>query len=242
MTSDEIKLFSNMMVLLPKIELKKTYIEEDYFRIFELSKGYKKLEQYFENSTIINGLLDKKIRDISLYDLLRIVRNGYSHIDKHNAINCFVVLQTEIKSEIIHKLINEIINGMDVIFNNYFRENPYSLIMNTKGVMTIFEFIKDVVNNTQSNDDFDEQTKKILKPIINEFKYDVSSIYDYYELLSKTIEAYKLPFIRDEIIHRYGESIYNDMIRMMSDENFTDEEADSLINKIKETISIKENN
>lgn len=239
MNNDEVKIFSNMTILLPKIELKKVYLEEDYFIIFKLIDGYKKIKKYFNNNITIDNLLDQKAKDISLYDLLRIVKNSHSHIDKHNAINSFVILQVEVKCKPIHELITEIKEGMSEIFDKYFKEEPYRLIVNTREIMNVFELVKSIINNPESRDDLDKHSKELFKPIINDFKCDNSTLEDYYEMISKVIGIYKLPIIKDGIINKYGKLIYNDMLRMMTDESFTEQEATELINKMKKIDNLE---
>ncbi len=63
MTSNEVKVLSNMAIISSKIEIKNTYTEEDYFNIFKLIDGYKALEKHFQNKQIINSLLDKKLNN-----------------------------------------------------------------------------------------------------------------------------------------------------------------------------------
>lgn len=233
MTNDAIKILANMAIILSKIEMKDSYTEEDYFNIFQLIDGYKKLEKFFNNKIIINELLDKKINDDKLYDLIRLVRNRYSHIDKHDKIDKLIVLQTKVKKEDIHNLINEIRKEMDNIFARDLNNDKYKLIMNTKAIINIFELLKSLVNDPEHKNEFDRISKELLKPIVNNFQYDSSTIKEYEEMDNKIIEVYKSEDIKKGIVSMYGISIYNEILRMLTDDTFTDNEFIDLVNNIK---------
>ena len=232
MTNGEVKIFSNMALILPKIE-KDSYLEEDYSNIFQLIDGYKKLEKYFSNKDIINELLDKKIEEDSLYDLIRLVRNRVSHIDKHDKVDKFIILLTKVKIEEIHKLVSEIKNEMDNIYVRDLNGDAYRLIMNTKLIAYVFELYKKVINDTNFKNEFDKYSREKLKPIINNFNYEKSTIEEYNEYVSQLIEMYQTKEFKDGIIEMYDEDTYNEIIRMLTDESYTKEEVSELMTKFK---------
>lgn len=233
MTNNEIKVLSNMAILLSKIEIKNTYTEEDYFNIFKLIDGYKTLEKYFQNKQIIDSLLDKKINNDKLYDLIRLVRNRYSHMDKNDKLDKLVILQTKVDKKDIHEIINEIKKEMDIIFVRDLNGNAHKFIMNTQIIMNTFELMKSILNDPESKNDFDEYSKEILRPIINNFKYDESTEEEYNKVNEEIIRIYKSDEIKQGLIKLYGENNYNTLMRMMIDENFTQDEAIKLFNNIK---------
>lgn len=233
MTNNEIKVLSNMAILLSKIEIKNTYTEEDYFNIFKLIDGYKTLEKYFQNKQIIDSLLDKKINNDKLYDLIRLVRNRYSHVDKNDKLDKLVILQTKVDKKDIHEIINEIKKEMDIIFVRDLNGNAHKFIMNTQIIMNTFELMKSILNDPESKNDFDEYSKEILRSIINNFKYDESTEEEYNKVNEEIIRIYKSDEIKQGLIKLYGENNYNTLMRMMIDENFTQDEAIKLFNNIK---------
>ncbi len=223
-----------MAALLPKIEIKNAYSEEDFFNIFQLIDGYKKIEKYFNNKNIINDLLNKKIKNDKLYDLIRLVRNRFSHVDKHDKLDKLVILQTKVDKKDVHTIINEIKDGMNNIFIKDLNRDAYRLIMNTKIIMNMFELMKSIINDPESINDFDRYCKEVLKPIIDNFKYDNSTEEEYNKVNEEIINIYKTDRMREGIINLYGEKNYNDLMRMMLDDSFTIEDAVELMNNIKD--------
>ena len=238
MTSNEVKVLSNMAIISSKIEIKNMYTEEDYFNIFQLIDGYKNIEKYFHNRQIINNLLEKKIKNNTLYDLIRQVRNRYSHVDKHDKLDKLVILQTKVDKKDIHEIINEIKKEMDIIFTRDLNSNAHKLIMNTKIIMNTFELMKSILNDSESKNDFDKYSKEILRPIINSFKYDESTEEEYNKVNEEIINIYKSDKIKDGLVKLYGEDIYNKLMRMMTDDTFTETEAIELMNNIKNMSNI----
>lgn len=238
MTNDEVKILSNMAIVLSKIEIKNTYTEEDYFNIFQLIDGYRNIEKYFHNNQIINSLLSKKIQDDELYDLIRVVRNRYSHVDKHDKLDKLVILQTKVDKRDIHTIINEIKKEMDNIFVRDLDSNVHKLIMNTKIIMNTFELMKSILNDSESKNDFDKYSKEILRPIINGFKYDESTEEEYNKVNDEIINIYKSNEIKEGLIKLYGEDNYYKLMQMMIDDTFTPEEAIELMNNIKKMSNI----
>lgn len=238
MTNDEVKILSNMAIVSSKIEIKNTYTEEDYFNIFQLIDGYRNIEKYFHNNQIINSLLSKKIQDDELYDLIRVVRNRYSHVDKHDKLDKLVILQTKVDKRDIHAIINEIKKEMDNIFVRDLDSNAHRLIMNTKIIMNTFELMKSILNDSESKNDFDKCSKEILRPIINGFKYDESTEEEYNKVNDEIINIYKSNEIKEGLIKLYGEDNYNKLMQMMIDDTFTPEEAIELMNNIKKMSDI----
>lgn len=233
MTNDEVKLLSNMFFLLPSVENKNTYLEEDYSNIYKLIDGYKSIEKYFHNNTIINAILDKKYNDIKLFDLMRIVRNRVSHIDKNNNIDKFIILQTKVDEKEIDSLINEIKKEMFIIYERDLNSDAYKFVMNTKLMIYIFELAKTKINDIDYKNDFDKDSREILKPIVNNFNYDNSTLEDYGEYVNQILKIYESDLFKKGIIKLYGVSIYNDILRMIEDETFSFDDMKSLINEIK---------
>lgn len=233
MTNDEVKLLSNMFFLLPSVENKNTYLEEDYSNIYKLIDGYKSIEKYFHNNTIINAILDKKYNDIKLFDLIRIVRNRASHIDKNNNIDKFIILQTKVDKKEIDSLINEIKKEMFIIYERDLNSNVYKFAMNTKLMIYIFELAKYKINDIDYKNDFDKDSREILKPLVNNFNYDNSTLEDYEEYVNQILKIYESDLFKKGIIKLYGVNIYNDILRMIEDKTFSFDDMKSLINEIK---------
>lgn len=233
MTNGEVKLLSNMFFLLPFVENKNTYLEDDYSIVYKLIDGYKNIEKYFHNNTIINDILDKKYNDIKLFDLIRIVRNRASHIDKNNNIDKFIILQTKVDKKEIDSLINEIKKEMFIIYERDLNSDAYKFVMNTKPMIYIFELAKSKINDIDYKNDFDKDSREILKPLVNNFNYDNSTLEDYGEYVNQIIKIYESDLFKKGIIKLYGVSIYNDILRMIEDETFSFDDMKSLINKIK---------
>jgi len=218
MTNDEIKILSNMSLVLFKVETKDLYTEEDYFNIFQLLDGFKHLEKYFFNRVIINNIISKQIKGNTLYNIIRLVRNRYAHIDKHDEVDKLVLLQTKANKDDIHKLIIEIKSEMDNIFIRNLNNDAYKLVMNTKIITNFFEIINSSLYEESINE-FDEYSKKVLKPIWDSFDYENSSSEDFDKINNQIIEVYKSSEIKEGIIKLYGNQIYNDVISMLTDDH-----------------------
>ena len=233
MTNNEIKILSNMALLLPKIEIKESYLEEDYSTIFQLIDGYNKLNKYFSNKSTIDKLLDKKINDYRVYDLIRVVRNRVSHIDKNNCVEQLLILQTEVDKKDIHKLINEIKKGMDLIFERDLNNDTYKLVINTRMMSNIFAAINYSLYTKESKNEFDKYCKEELSKIMNGFDLENSTFEELEKLNNKLVDFYKTDKVMYGTINLFGEDIYNALLRMMTDNTFTESEAVELMNKIK---------
>lgn len=244
MTNDEIKIFSNMTMILGKIENQKIFSEEDYFNLYQLIYGYKELENYFINKDKINNLLNKKVNDITLLDLIRLVRNRYAHIDKHNEIDKLVILQTKVNKNDIYEIVNEVKSELNNIFIRDLNSDSYRLIMNTKIILNIFEIISMQLNEKESKlkddklEEFNQYCRNILKPLWENFDYENSTMEEFDDLNDKIVGVYSSNEIKDGIIKLYNKDIYNEMIRMLTDESYTMDKAIDLFNKIKDQTSI----
>ena len=150
MTNEEIKILCNMSETLQKIEIKSYYTEEDYFNIQKIIDGYNKLKKYFENYVVIDKILNKKIDNHSIKEMIYKMRNRYGHIEDNKYINDLIRLLTKVNKNDIHTLINEIKSTIEVIFKTYLSSDYYKVIMNSKPVITIFELMKDIINNPKS--------------------------------------------------------------------------------------------
>ncbi len=234
MTNDEIKILSNMALVSSKIGIKDSYTEEDYFNLFQLIDGFKHLEKYFCNKDIINSILSKQIKSNELYKIIKLVRNRHAHIDKHNEVDKLVLLQTKVKREDIHKIIEEIRIEMDNIFKRDLNNDAYKLIMNTKIVANIFEMISLLLNEEETINEFDQYSKKILKPIWDSFDYENSSPEDFDKINEQIVNAYKSSEIKKGIIKLYGNQIYNNLFSMLTDNSFTIDQFVELMNRIKD--------
>lgn len=233
MTNKEIKILSNMAFLLPKIEIKKSYSEEEYSIIFQLIDGYTKLEKYFKNNEYINEILYKRIKDYKLVDLLRVVRNRVSHIDKNNCVNQLLVLQTEVDKKDIHKLINEIKEEMDVIFKRDLNNDAYKLIMNTRMMSNLFAAINYSLYIKEPKNEFDKYCREELGKLMDGFNFENSTFEDLEKINNKLVDFYKTDKVKCGAIELYGEDSYNNLLRMMTDDSFTESEALELLNNIK---------
>ena len=232
MSSKEKKLFVNMMLLIPKVKELKFIREEEFFVLYQLVDGYSKLKKYFINSNTIDELLEGKIENIKLFDLIRVVRNQYSHIDKSNATEKLVILQIKVKKEILKNLVIEICIGIEDIYNKYFENDNYTLVVNSREILNVMYLMKNYVYNENYKSEFDNKCITKLKPIFDKFKYDNS-----------TLEELKNVFESDEIKsglkELYGEEIYNELLAMVSEENYTNEQFMDTMTKIKNIIEMK---
>lgn len=234
MKNEEIKILANMAFLLPKIEIKDFYNEDDYYNIYQLIDGYKNLEKYFENNDEINEILNQNIDQYKLIDLIRVVRNRVAHIDKNNANEQLVLLQVKVNKKVIHKLINEIKIEMNNIYKNDLKNDSYKFIMNTRVMSYIFSIINYSINIKEKQNEFDEYCSDELRKILNEFDQENSKFEDFENVNKKIIDLYKSDKVKDGIIEMYNEQIYNDLLKMIIEEDsFTDSEIIELMNKIK---------
>ena len=233
MTNNEIKILSNMAFLLPKIEIKESYNEEEYSDIYKLIDGYHNIEKYFENKDIINEILDKKIRNYKLEDLLRVVRNRVSHIDKNNCVNQLLLLQTEVDKKDVNKVINEIKIEMDEIFKRDLNNDAYKLVMNTRMMSNIFAAINYSLYTKEPKNEFDKYCREELGKIMEGFNYEDSTFEDLEIVNNKIIEFYKTDKVKNGTIVLYGEDSYKDLLKMMTADSFTESEAIDLMRKIK---------
>lgn len=239
MSSEEKKIFVNMMLLIPKVKEFKFIREEEFFVLYQLVDGYSKLKKYFINSNTIDELLEGKIENIKLFDLIRVVRNQYSHIDKSNATEKLVILQIKIKKEILKNLVIEICIGIEYIYNKYFENDNYTLVVNSKEILNIMYLMKNYIYNEKPKSKFDEKCITKLKPIFDKFKYDNSTIEEW-ENFNKEIEGvFKSKEIKSGLKELYSEEIYNELLAMVLDENYTNERFMDTMNKIKMIIDMK---
>ena len=232
MTNNEIKILSNMALLLSKIEKKESYTEEEYSNIFQLIDGYHNLEKYFENKDVINEILDKIIRNYKLEDLLRVVRNRVSHIDKNNCVNQLLLLQAEVDKKDINKVISEIQAEMDVIFKRDLKNNTYKLLMNTRMMSNLFAAISYSLYIKEPKNEFDKYCREELGKIMDGFEFENSTFEDLENINNKLVDFCKTDKVKQGTIELYGEDIYDSLLRMMIDDSFTESEAIELISKI----------
>ncbi|MBR1386111.1 MAG: hypothetical protein IJ568_04715 [Bacilli bacterium] len=241
MTNEEIKILCNMSETLQKIEIKSYYTEEDYFNIQKIIDGYNKLKKYFENYVVIDKILNKKIDNHSIKEMIYKMRNRYGHIEDNKYINDLIRLLTKVNKNDIHTLINEIKSTIEVIFKTYLSSDYYKVIMNSKPVITIFELMKDIINNPKSKTDFDRKSKNELRPIFNNFKYDESTKEEFDDLANKFIKYVQLEENKNKMIELYGEENYNELIKMLTDDNYTEQQAMELMGKYTQVSLIDDN-
>lgn len=240
MSNNEMKIFTNMCLLIPKVDIKNSYTEENFFYIFQFVDGYKKIEHYFQNNNVINKILDDKIDNFRVYDLIRIVRNRYSHIDKNNAVESLILLQAKVDKNKIHILIQEIKEEMNNIFKRELSQDTYKLIVNTRIVSTLFETINYSINHKDRFNEFDEYCAKELKKIMDKFDYEKSTEEEFDITNDKIVEFYKTKKVKKGIVDMYDEDIYNELLQMLTDDSYTIDHALKLMNKIKEYYSLKQ--
>ena len=236
MSSKEKKLFVNMMLLIPKVKELKFIREEEFFVLYQLVDGYSKLKKYFVNSNTINELLEGKIENIKLFDLIRVVRNQYSHIDKSNATEKLVILQIKVKKETLKKLVIEICTGISDIYNKYFENDNYSLVVNSREVLNVMYLMKNYSYNENHKSEFDNKCITKLKPIFDKFKYDNSTIEEWEDFNKEVKNVFESDEIKSGLKELYGEEIYNELLAMISDENYTNEQFMNTMNKMKNII------
>ena len=242
MSTDEIKTLSNLFDLLPKIEKEKSYGENNYFNIFQLIEGYKRIENYFFNKDTINSILNKKVDNIRIYDLIKLARDRCAHINKHDKVDKLVILQVKVNKNDIAQLVDEIKDGIYDIYIKNLNADPYKLNINNRLIVNIFELMRWVVNDKHPINDFDRFGRDKLRPIINGFKYEKSDINDYNNFNRDVIEVFKSKEFKKGITDLYGRSIYNDFIRMITDDNFSNEETKNLMIKMAEIDKHREEN
>lgn len=234
MKKDDIKTLTNMASIMSKIKNKRLVLEEDFFNLYNIICGYRKIRVYFHNSTIIEEILNKKVNNITIFDLLRSARNRHGHLDKHNQIDRVIILQTEVDKNDLDRLITEIENGIEYIYKTVLNNDSYKVITNTKEFINFFELAKHKVNDGSYLNETDRKSKEILKPIINNFEYDNSTIEDFNQIGDVITNMFKDYEQRESMIDLYGEDNYKDMLRMMEDENFSDEDTVKLMQNIKD--------
>lgn len=232
MNNKEIGTLSNMITVYSTIKIKKSYTEDEYADIYKLVDGYKILKKYFYNSNEIENILNIKINDNKLFDLIRITRNRVAHIDKNNCEDSLVLLVTDVDINDIHDLLNKIGKGMDDIFNNQLEKNIYKLLMNNRMIVNLYSIMGHVINNKEPINEFDEKSRKELQPIFNSFDYKNSTIDEFLDFQKNIIEYYKREDTKKGIIDLYGEEVYNDLYRMITDDSFTDDDVKRLLEKI----------
>ncbi len=242
MSTDEIKTLSNLFDLMPKIEKEKSYDDNYYFNIFQLIEGYKRIEKYFFNQDTINGILNKKVDNSRIYDLIKLARDRRAHINKHNKVDKLVILQVKVDKNDITRLVDEIKDGIYDIYIKNLNADPYKLNINNRLIVNIFELMRWVVNDKSPINDFDRFGRDQLRPIINGFKYEESNINDYNNFNKDVIEVFKSEEFKKGITDLYGESIYKDFIRMITDDNFSNEEAKDLMIKTAEIDKQRKDN
>ncbi len=234
MKKDDIKTLTNMASIMPKIKNKRLVLEEDFFNLYNIICGYRKIRVYFHNSTIIEEILDKQVDNITIFDLLRYARNRYCHLDKHNQIDSVIILQTEVDKNDLDRLITEIDNGIENIYKTFLNNDSYKVIMNSKETINFFELAKHKVNDGSYLNETDRKSKEILKQIINNFEYDNSTIEDFNQIGDVITNMFKDDEQRESMIDLYGKDNYKDMLRMIEDENFSDEDTVKLMQNIKD--------
>lgn len=239
MNSEEKKIFVNLMMLIPKVKELKFIRDEEFFILHQLVDGYTHLKKYFKNINKIDGILEEKFNDILLKDLIRVVRNQYSHIDKCNATEKLVILQIKVKKEILKKLVTEICIGIDDIYNKYFENDNYSLVVNSREILNVMYLMKNYVYDENHKSEFDKKCITKLKPIFDKFKYDNSTIDEWEDFNKEVKNVFESDEIKSGLKELYGEEIYNELLAMVSDENYTNEQCMEMMNKMKTIIEMK---
>lgn len=234
MENEEIKTLCNMCCSLSMIEKNNNYLEKDYFYIFQLVDGYKKVKNYFGNSITIDKILATKYENITLYNLLRLVRNRHAHVDNHKSLNCYVILKTNVNIEIINELINEINKEIEIIFKKYLNEDYYKVFINTKQVIELFETLKYIINNSKPKSDFEKKSLEEIKLLIKELRFETSSFKDFEKLYFKISDLYNSKSFKDGLIDLYDEKVYNELIKILNADDYLVEELNNLINMIKQ--------
>lgn len=176
-----------------------------------------------------------------MFDLIRVVRNQYSHIDKSNATEKLVILQIKVKKETLKKLVIEICTGIEDIYNKYFENDNYSLVVNSREILNVMYLMKNYVYNENHKSEFDKKCITKLKPIFDKFKYDNSTIEEWEDFTEEVKNVFESDEIKSGLKELYGEEIYNELLAMVSDENYTNEQFMNTMNKIKNIIDIKNN-
>lgn len=239
MNSEEKKIFVNLMMLVPKVKELNFIREEEFFILHQLVDGYTKLIKYFFNSNKIEKILEEKFNNISLKDLVRVVRNQYSHVDKCNATDKLVILQIKVKKELLKNLVIEICIGIYDIYNKYFENNYYSLVVNSREVLNIMFLMKNYIYDEKPRSQLDEKCLTKLKPIFDKFKYDNSTLEEWEDFNEEVKEVFKSNQIKSGLKELYGEEIYNELLAMVSDENYTNEQCMEMMKKMKTIIEMK---
>ena len=236
MNSEEKKIFVNLMMLVPKVKELNFIREEEFFVLHQLVDGYTHLKKYFKNANKIEEILEEKYNDILLKDLIRVVRNQYSHIDKWNATEKLVILQIKVKKEILKTLVIEICTGIEDIYNKYFENDNYTLVVNSREILNVMYLMKNYIYNENPKSGFDNKCLTKLKPIFDKFKYDNSTIEEWKDFNEDVEDVFKSNEIKSGLKELYGEEIYNELIAMVSDENYTNEQFMETMNKMKNII------
>ena len=215
MTNNEVKILSNIGMVLSNIKNKEFYSEEDYFNIFLAIDGYKKLFKYFNNSKHIEKLLQEKFNEISLYDLIRCVRNRTEHVDKNNGLDKFAILTLKVPKDKIKKIVNLISEELNCIFERNLDKDLYRLFMNTKVIEYIFEISRESLYATESKGEFDEYSRSKLIPIVESFNWSESKIEDFEAYFSKIRDLYHTKEFIDGIVKKYGRNAYDEILEIL---------------------------
>lgn len=234
MKSEEKKTLSNMILLWNKIYEGKELSEEKISYIYQLVDGYEKLKKYFRNNDKINSILDEKYNNTSLELLLKHTRNRHSHIDKHDKLDDYFVLLFKVPKTVIFQLTDEIYTGINSIVKTIFNNNYYEIVLNSKPILYIFELYRSFSNLEIVNKESDRMFIFEFNKIIKDFNYEDSTIEEINNFVDKVELIIKSDNIKNQFIIDYGEDTYTGLIKMITDENYTDKQAEDFINHVLE--------
>ncbi len=233
MTNKEITIFTNAMTIIPKIEVKEHYSEEDYANIYQLIEAYKKLKKYYSNYESIENLLNRKMENYSFFQLIKAARNRVSHSDKSNGEEEVFLLLVFVDKEDVWLLLKELYLGLEDIFKHQIGGDVYKLTMNTRPMILLIRAVKYTLYERDYLNEFDRYCSEKLKKILKNFDPN-NSTFEEFEMVKNKINKFcETKIFKQGFIKMYDEQIYNGLMRMMNDDTFTQDEAKEWINSLK---------
>ena len=208
MKDNDIKILINMAESSLKIKEKDTLELIDYFYIFNLIEGYEKTKEFFSNREKIDTLLEERVDETTIFDLLRIARNQYAHSDKTNGIRELLILQTQVERQKIYIIVQEITKEIENIYSTQLNNDELTVISHSRPMLLLFEFIKYALNNRESNNEIEQELTQMINPIFDEFNYEKSTLEEYEAIAKKIIKVIKSRKFKDLFIKRYDEKAY----------------------------------
>lgn len=229
MNSEEKKTLANMILLRNKIYDNKELSEETISYIYQLVDGYEVIKKYFNNADLIDTLLNKEYDNTPLIKLLKHTRNRYAHIDKQNKLDDYFVLLFKVTKSVIFKVVDEIYADIEDIVKSLFDNNYYSVILNSRPILYIFELFKNIPSMEIINKEVDRMFITEFNKLIKDFKYEESTIEEINNFMDQVSLIIKSDNIKNQFIIDYDKDTYFELIKIITSEDYTDKQAEDFI-------------